>query len=81
MHPIQEQAIPLSSKGKDLIAVRQTGTGQNGCFFFASAQQTIKGGEHRQDVILRGYVAYQRTGSANTDPTKWRVLFLFYARI
>ena len=39
--PIQEKAIPLILKGKDVLASAQTGTGKNSWFYFANVTTII----------------------------------------
>ncbi|KAA6352282.1 ATP-dependent RNA helicase CshA [termite gut metagenome] len=48
--PIQEQAIPMILKGRDLIAVAQTGTGKTAAFLLPILNDLSKG-KHQEDAI------------------------------
>ncbi|MEX0724290.1 MAG: DEAD/DEAH box helicase [Gracilimonas sp.] len=51
--PIQEQAIPIILKKKDLIGAAQTGTGKTGAFVIPVLQQILENpSEHTQALIL-----------------------------
>lgn len=51
--PIQEQAIPIILKKKDLIGAAQTGTGKTGAFVIPVIQQILENpSEHTQALIL-----------------------------
>ncbi|MEM6800806.1 MAG: DEAD/DEAH box helicase [Bacteroidota bacterium] len=53
MTPIQEQAIPLILKGKDLIACAQTGTGKTGAYVIPTIDNmTFEESENTRAIII-----------------------------
>lgn len=48
---VQEQAIPLVLKGRDLIAAAQTGTGKTAAFTLPLLQQLMSGGAARSNAV------------------------------
>ena len=50
--PIQEQAIPLALKGRDLIGLAQTGTGKTAAFTLPIVQRLLEGPRRTRALIL-----------------------------
>ena len=57
--PIQHQAIPLASKGKDLIGIAQTGTGKTFAFGLPMLQQLAAGKKRGLIILPTRELAYQ----------------------
>ncbi|MGA9582026.1 MAG: DEAD/DEAH box helicase [Allosphingosinicella sp.] len=51
--PIQEQAIPILLKGKDLLGIAQTGTGKTAAFMLPSIERLIASGKRPQRGTCR----------------------------
>ena len=51
--PIQEQAIPILLKGKDLLGIAQTGTGKTAAFMLPSIDRLIASGKRPQRGACR----------------------------
>ncbi|HVE79294.1 MAG TPA: DEAD/DEAH box helicase, partial [Gemmatimonadaceae bacterium] len=50
--PIQQQAIPLALKGRDLIGLAQTGTGKTAAFTLPIVQRLLDGPRRTRALIL-----------------------------
>jgi ATP-dependent RNA helicase RhlE len=50
--PIQQQAIPVILKGRDVLGIAQTGTGKTGAFVLPILQHLLKGTHHRVRVLI-----------------------------
>ena len=56
MTPIQSQAIPNVLKGKDVIAIAQTGTGKTAAFSLPIIQMLLKGEGKRNPKVARSLI-------------------------
>jgi ATP-dependent RNA helicase RhlE len=50
--PIQQQAIPVILKRRDVLGIAQTGTGKTGAFVLPIIQRLLKGTHHRVRVLI-----------------------------
>ena len=50
--PIQQQAIPVVLKGRDVLGLAQTGTGKTAAFVLPILQRLTKGPLHRVRVLI-----------------------------
>ncbi|MDF1514370.1 MAG: DEAD/DEAH box helicase, partial [Anaerolineae bacterium] len=50
--PIQEQAIPVILKGRDVLGIAQTGTGKTGAFILPILQHLLTNKKHRVRVLI-----------------------------
>jgi len=50
--PIQQKAIPVILKGRDVLGIAQTGTGKTGAFILPILQRLLKGNRRRVRVLI-----------------------------
>lgn len=62
--PIQEQAIPVVLRGKDIFGIAQTGTGKTAAFAIPILQHLLK--KNEQTLLLNRLPPMNRAGPAAT---------------
>ena len=56
MTPIQEKAIPIARKGRDIIGISQSGTGKSCAFILPILESILKDQELGKNRVLRALI-------------------------